>query len=169
LSADYGPSQAEALATILSHTGANHSFDSGMSRDHKAAVAAAAAAAAQSASSNKELESLKNELKKARTEYEISHRQLLVEKEALSTAKMIISSLDRTSKNMMEGLHARLQDSNKAIASLLEKSMESEKTNVHLRAELDALKRAQYSNEHEEVHLILSPPPQPLLLTETID
>lgn len=171
LSVDYGPSQAEALATLLSHANANHSFDSGLNRDRTAAMQAAAVAAAQSTTSHEELESLKAELNTARTESEKAHRQLLVEKESLSNAKMIISSLERASKTMMEDLRARLQDSNTAIASLLEKSMESEKTSARLRSELDTVKRSHYcSNEpDEETHLMLAPAPQPLLLTETID
>jgi hypothetical protein len=169
LPSEYGPSQAEALATLLSHTGGNHSFDSGMGGGHTAAVAAAAAAVAQSATSNKEIESLKGELNKARTDSEKAQCQLKVEKESLSNAKMIISSLERASKTMMEDLRARLQDSNTAIASLLEKSMESEKTSARLRSELDALKRHQYAYEPDDSQLVLAPPPQPLLLTETID
>lgn len=171
LSVDYGPSQAEALATLLSHTSANHSFDSRLNRDGTAAMQAAAAAVAvsQSATSNEELESLRAELNMARMESEKAQRQLLVEKESLSNAKMIISSLERASKTMMEDLRARLQDSNTAIASLLEKSMESEKTSARLRLELDALKRSQYTSEPDETHLMLAPAPQPLLLTETID
>ena len=38
---------------------------------------------------------------------------------------------------MMEDLRSRLHDSNAAIASLLEKSMDSEKTIARLRAELE--------------------------------
>lgn len=171
LSVDYGPSQAEALATLLSHTSANHSYDSGLNRDRTVVIQAAATAVAEASSttSNEELESLRAELSKARTESEKTHRQLLVEKESLSNAKMIISSLERASKTMMEDLRARLQDSNTAIASLLEKSMESEKTSARLRSELDALKRSHYTSEPDETHLMLAPPPQPLLLTETID
>ena len=173
LSADYGPSQAEALATLLSHTSANHSYDSGLNRDRGVVIQAAATAVAeaQSASSNKEVESLRAELNTAQAESEKAQRQLLVEKESLSNAKMIISSLERASKTMMEDLRARLQDSNTAIASLLEKSMESEKTSARLRSELDAMKRSHYTStsEPDESHLMLAPPPQPLLLTETID
>ena len=175
LPAEYGPSHAEALATLLSHTGGNHSFDSG--GVPLAAMEPALTAAVEPPSlSNEEMESLKAELVMARVDFEKAQRQLNVEKESLSNAKMIISSLERANKTMMETLRARLQDSNTAIASLLEKSLESEKTNARLRSErdatlseLDALKRHQYVIEPEEPQLILAPPPQPLLLTETID
>jgi predicted RNase H-like nuclease (RuvC/YqgF family) len=168
LSLDYGPSQAEALATLLLHTNVNRSLDSGLNRDQTTAMQATIPVA-QPATSNEELESLRAELNMARSESEKAQRQLLVEKESLSNAKMIISSLERASKTMMEDLRARLQDSNTAIASLLEKSMESEKTSARLRSELDALKRSQCSSEPDETHLMLAPAPQPLLLTETID
>jgi hypothetical protein len=167
LPAEYGPSHAEALATLLSHASGNHSFDSGAAPSTPAV--ATVTVPESSASSNEELESLKSDLIKARVDFEKAQRQLKVEKESLSNAKMIISSLERANKTMMETLRARLQDSNTAIASLLEKSMESEKTSARLRSELDALKRHQYAIEPEEPQLMLAPAPQPLLLTETID
>lgn len=158
---DYGPSQAEALATLLSH-GGNHSFDSG-----SAAVAQSAFSKDQHA---KEIDVFKAELSSARADYEKAQRQLKVEKESLSNAKMIISSLERASKGMMEDLRARLQDSNTAIASLLEKSMESETSCSRLRLELEAMKREQRAVvEETALALALTPPPTPLLLTETID
>jgi hypothetical protein len=70
---------------------------------------------------------------------------------------------------MMEDLRARLQDSNTAIASLLEKSLESERISAKLRMELDALKRERQRPEFDDLLLALPPPPTPLLLTETID
>jgi hypothetical protein len=117
----------------------------------------------------KEMEVLKAELVKSKSEYEKVQRQLKVEKESLSNAKMIISSLERASKSMMEDLRARLQDSNTAIASLLEKSLESERISAKLRMELDALKRKRQRPEFDDLLLALPPPPTPLLLTETID
>ena len=169
LSVDYGPTQAAALATLLSHTttttnstDASHSFDSGLNHRNRLP---AVAAVDPSVTTNEEVESIRAELTMARTEAEKAQRQLMVEKESLSNAKMIISSLD----SMMEGLRTRLQDSNTAIASLLEKSMESERTSALLRSELDSLKQSHYLNEPDETHLMLDPPPQPLLLTETID
>jgi chromosome segregation ATPase len=166
LTHDYGPSQAEALATLLAH-GRNHSFDSGS----KAIVPSNM----QSLSFNDlvvQLESMNAELAKARSDNEKAQRALKVEKESLSNAKMIISSLERANKSMMEDLRARLQDSNAAIASLLEKSMESEKTSAKLRAELESFKKSQGSHlmREEETALVIIPPtPAPLLLTETID
>jgi hypothetical protein len=165
---EYGPSHAEALATLLSHAGGNHSFDSG-TLPSTSAVPDTNFVPDASVSSNEELESLKTDLLKARVEYEEAQRQLKADKESLSNAKMIISSLERASKSMMETLRARLQDSNTTIASLLEKSMESEKTNARLRSELDARERHHYAIEPEEPQLMLAPAPQPLLLAETID
>ena len=161
--AEYGPSQAEALATLLAH-GGNRSFDSGTNDNGRNSSYEEQA---------KKLETVKLELSKARADYDKAKRELKVQKESLSNAKMIISSLERANKSMMEDLRARLQDSNTAIASLLEKSLESEKTCSALRAELDTLKKAQSLQqrveEEEETALALPPNPQPLLLTETID
>lgn len=161
MSSEYGPSQVEALATLLSH-GGNHSFDSG------SVHTGSALPPFTNEQRSKELESLKVDLQKARTDFEKAQRQLKVEHESLSNAKMIISSLERANKSMMEDLRARLQDSNTAIASLLEKSMESEKTNAKLRTQLDAFKRTRQV-EVEATALAVAPPPTPLLLTETID
>lgn len=145
---DYGPSQAEALATLFSQ-GGNHSFDSGAS----GAV-------------RNQIESLKVELARSRAEHEKCLRQLKIEKESLSNAKMIISSLERANKSMMEDLRSRLQDSNSAIASLLEKSIESEKTSSKLRAELaEALQRERerfYDRQSTSQALVVLP-------IETID
>jgi len=118
----YGPSQAEALATLLAH-----------GRGHTDMIPCSP--------SQDEVETLKRDLRQARLESERSRKQLKTEKESLANAKMIISSLEKANKSMMEDLRSRLQDSNSAIASLLEKSMESEKTTYKLRAELDALRR----------------------------
>ena len=74
-------------------------------------------------------------------------KELKTEKESLANAKMIISSLEKANKSMMEDLRSRLHDSNTAIASLLEKSMESEKTTAKLQAELEALRKEKAKNE----------------------
>jgi predicted RNase H-like nuclease (RuvC/YqgF family) len=100
--AQYGPSQAEVLATLLAQ-GGNHTFDSGT-------VGAV----------TNQIEALRAELVQVRAEHEKTVRHLKVEKESLSNANMIISSLERANKSMMEDLRSRLQDSNTAIASLLE-------------------------------------------------
>jgi chromosome segregation ATPase len=118
----YGPSQAEAIATLLGH--GRHTAD-----------------IITVSPSHDELETLKREVFQARTDGERTRKQLRTEKESLANAKMIISSLEKANKSMMEDLRARLQDSNTAIASLLEKSMESEKTTSKLRAEVEALRR----------------------------
>jgi len=114
----YGPAEAEALATILSQT--NGGIDaSGRSR---------------------ETETLKKELLKALSEKEVASKELQAERESLANAKMIISSLEKANKGMMEDLRSRLQDSNTAIASLLDKSMEHEKRSEKLRQELEKLR-----------------------------
>lgn len=154
--AEYGPTQAEALATLLA-AGGNRSFDSASPNEEQL---------------SKSLEKVKAELTKARADYDKAKRELKVQKESLSNAKMIISSLERSNAKMMEDLKARLQDSNTAIASLLEKSLESEKTCAALRSELETLKKAQSMQQQdieEETALALPPSPQPFLLTETID
>lgn len=118
---NYGPSHAEALATLLLHGGGN-------TGDGKKSYR------------TEEFEALKVQVAQAHAESERTRKQLKTEKESLANAKMIISSLEKANKSMMEDLRSRLQDSNTAIASLLEKSMESDKTTAKLRAELDALR-----------------------------
>lgn len=128
---NYGVPQTEALATILAQGGGNAlDIDAG------------------DVSGNDETECLKRELFKLRSDKERSSKELKAEKESLANAKLIISSLEKANKSMMEDLQSRLQDSNSAIASLLEKSMEGEKTAGTLRAELDAVRK-----EKEELQL----------------
>lgn len=127
----YGPSQAEALATLLAH--GNRKTD-----------------AQNDKLSSDELQVLKSELLQSRAENERARKQLKTEKESLANAKMIISSLEKANKSMMEDLRSRLQDSNTAIASLLEKSMESEKATSNLRSEIEALRRER--EEERERH-----------------
>jgi len=55
----------------------------------------------------------------------------------LANAKMIISSLEKANKGMMEDLRARLQDSNTAISSLLDKSKEHDRVADELRERLE--------------------------------
>ena len=159
VSTEYGPTQAEALATLLA-AGGNRSFDSAIVTNEEQLT--------------RNLQTVVAELTKTRADCDKSKRELKVQKESLSNAKMIISSLERANKSMMEDLRARLQDSNTAIASLLEKSLESERTCATLRAELESMKRAASRRRHEEEEeeetaLALPPTPLPLLLTETID
>lgn len=121
--AHYGPSQAEALATLLAHGGGGNKREAAKGGD------------------TGEMAVFQRELMQARAEMDRARKQLKTEKESLANAKMIISSLEKANKSMMEDLRSRLQDSNTAIASLLEKSMESEKTTAVLRAEIEALRR----------------------------
>lgn len=129
----YGPEQTEALAKLLAAGGSMP--DRGTE--------------------------LKEELLKARKEKESALKELQGERDSLANAKLIISSLEKSNKSMMEDLRSRLQDSNLAIATLLEKSMEHEKCSKGLREELDRLKK---EKEQLEVHLgkgspkLLEPP-----------
>jgi len=84
-----------------------------------------------------EIEMLKNEIIQQKKEREATAAELQAERESLANAKMIISSLEKANKSMLEDLRSRLQDSNTAIASLLEKSMEHEKTIDGLKQELE--------------------------------
>ena len=144
----YGPSQAEALATLLSHNtrqltlgSANNNNTNGSSTNTSNQEAML-----------KEIRILHDELHKARRDAERYQQQWRAETESLANAKMIISSLEKANKSMMEDLRSRLQDSNTAIASLLEKSMESEKTTNKLRRELERL-RDEKDQEAEQYEL----------------
>ena len=88
-----------------------------------------------------EIQMLKNEIIQQQREREANAAKLQAEKESLANAKMIISSLEKANKSMLEDLRSRLQDSNTAIASLLEKSMEHEKTIDGLRKELESVRQ----------------------------
>ena len=125
----YDPSQTEALATLMSHTG------TGIDVPGRA----------------QELEQLKGRLSALQAERERSARELQEERESLANAKMIISSLEKANKSMMEDLRSRLQDSNTAIASLLEKSVDNEKTTATLKEELEKMKK-----ERDDLEKLLS-------------
>ena len=114
----YGVAEAEALATILSN-----------------------GRAIDLPNRNREVETLKNDLLKASGEKEKACQDLQAERESLANAKMIISSLEKANKSMMEDLRSRLQDSNTAIQSLLDKSMEHEKRSNSLTEELEKMKK----------------------------
>ena len=118
----YNASQTEALAALLAHgrSTVDSSLPLGQATDSDA---------------------LRSELTQARIEMERAQKELKIEKESLANAKMIISSLEKANKSMMEDLRSRLQQSNSAMHSLLEKSMESEKTARKLETELEALRR----------------------------
>ena len=88
-----------------------------------------------------EIVSLKKELNSLKDNYEKADNELKVERESLASAKMIISSLEQANKNMMEDLRSRLQDSNTAISSLLDKSMEHEKLSMKLQEDLEKVSK----------------------------
>lgn len=123
-SSRYGSPQAEAIATLLSQTG------NGIETEIEV----------QKVPSEDEINVLREELQILKEEKDGKTKQLEAEKESLANAKMIISSLEKANKSMMEDLRARLQDSNTAIASLLEKSMEHKQSSSKLRAEVEQVK-----------------------------
>ena len=84
-----------------------------------------------------ELDKMKNELKKVERERQRAKEALKAEKESLANAKMIISSLEKANKTMLEDLRSRLQDSNTAIAALLDKSLVNEKATKDLEQKLE--------------------------------
>ena len=161
----YGPSQIEALATLLAHGG-------GLTN---------------ASSSPNQTDALKREMLQAKAETENYKKQLSMERESLANAKMIISSLEKANKSMMEDLRSRLQDSNTAIASLLEKSVGNEKTTAQLRINLQTLQREKdqeklkYRSEIERMRVGVGGPTWPkaigdekketqiLMITDTID
>lgn len=115
----YGPEQTDALATLIAAGGSMP--------DHEP--------------------ELKKELLKAIGEKERAAKKLQAERESLANAKLIISSLEKANKSMMEDLRSRLQDSNTAISSLLDKSEEHEKNSNTLRMEVEKLKKEKESLE----------------------
>jgi chromosome segregation ATPase len=123
----YGPADAEALATILSQTTGGIEISG---RTH-------------------EVQGLKEQLLKALGDKEAASKELQAERESLANAKMIISSLEQANKGMMEDLRSRLQDSNTAIASLLDKSMEHEKNAQIYKQELEQLKLARIDEQKQ--------------------
>ena len=110
----YGPADAEAYATILSQANG---------RIGMPAVAQI-----------EEIESLKKNLMEALGEKESASK-------SLANAKMIISSLEQANKGMMADLRLRLQDSNTAISSLLNKSKQHENEADELRRKLQTLEQ----------------------------
>ena len=141
----YGPTQAEALATLLA----------------QAPPSPTSAPSSKNKTSSED--KLTGELAQMQLEKERALKELKTEKESLANAKMIISSLEKANKSMMEDLRSRLHDSNTAIASLLEKSMESEKTTAKLHAELEMEKA---KNEDKRV---ITRNSNVMMTTETID
>lgn len=128
---NYSASKAEALATLLIHSGSGIEVTGNVSANG--------------------MEHLHKELKKAQRETEKANRQLGQERESLANAKMIISSLEKANKTMLEDLRSRLQDSNTAIAALLDKSLVNEKNCKELQDEIDSMtkERKKIKGEHE--------------------
>jgi chromosome segregation ATPase len=122
----YGVAETEALATILSNGG-------GIDLQGR----------------SREVETMKSELLKAHSEKERAAHDLQSERESLANAKMIISSLEQANKGMMEDLRSRLQDSNTAIASLLDKSMDHEKASNTLQEEVERLQKEKEDSEQK--------------------
>ncbi|OEU21354.1 hypothetical protein FRACYDRAFT_234979 [Fragilariopsis cylindrus CCMP1102] len=114
----YGPADAEAYATILAQTSGRIEMPGRAQQEN---------------------ESLKRDLMEALVEKESASKELQARRESLANAKMIISSLEKANKGMMEDLRSRLQDSNAAIASLLDKSTEHEEAADTLREQLQKL------------------------------
>lgn len=157
------PSHIEALATLLAHGGSMESHFS----DYEL-------------TSSGEIDSVRAQLLILTTEKERALGELKTERESLANAKMIISSLENANKSMMQDLRSRLQESNIAIASLLHKSVGSEKTTAQLRSELDTLKREReqererYQKELGRLRAETWTPPvfgrqDDKMITETID
>jgi hypothetical protein len=96
---------------------------------------------------NSSAEELLVALKRAQRDAEIAKEELKTEQESLANAKMIISSLEKANKTMLEDLRSRLQDSNNAIAGLLEKSVTNEKLAKQFKEELDRVKREKLTSE----------------------
>lgn len=135
----YGPADAEAYATILSQ--ANGMIEM------------------QGNNPIQQIETLKRDLMVAIGEKESASKELQARRESLANAKMIISSLEKSNKGMMEDLRSRLEDSNTAISSLLDKSKEHEKSAEDLREKLQKMEqerleeRANYEAELRKLRL----------------
>lgn len=128
-STNYSATQTEALATLLVHS---------VTGVDKAQNLSAAEAARTNA-----------ELQQARRVNEKVVNELQSEREALANAKMIISSLERANKTMLADLRTRLQDSNTAIASLLDKAQASENNSKSLREQLEKVEEEKKRLEEE--------------------
>lgn len=100
-------------------------------------------------SSSDEVETLRKELVKALGEKELESKKLKEEKESLTNAKMIISSLENANKSMTADLRSRLHESNSEIAALNDKSKENEQAARELREEVERLKKEKAEHEAE--------------------
>ena len=88
------------------------------------------------------LKAMEKELEAIRREKENTMTDMRRQEESLANAKMIISSLEKANKTMLEDLRSRLHDSNTAIVSLLEKSSKHEQTAVSQKAEIEVLHKS---------------------------
>jgi len=111
-------------------------------------------------SSSDEVETLRKELVKALGEKELASKELKEEKESLTNAKMIISSLENANKSMTADLRSRLHESNSEIATLTDKSMENEQAASELREEVERLKKekAEYEAEMKRLKGVVAQP-----------
>jgi len=116
----YGPAEAEAYAIILAQASGRIEIPR---------------------KNQEEVESLKRDLMEALGEKESASKELQVRRESLANAKMIISSLEKANKGMMEDLRSRLQDSNAAMQSLLNKSTEHKEAAEDLRTKVQKLEQ----------------------------
>jgi len=116
----YDASRAQALATLLVHSGSGVEITGSVDPY--------------------ENEQLKDEVKRAKRDNQSLREELKSERDSLANAKMIISSLEKANKTMLEDLRLRLQDSNTAIAGLLDKSMTNERAANDTKEELENLK-----------------------------
>jgi hypothetical protein len=126
-SSSYTASRAEALASLLARSGSGVDVNV----------------------SSIEIEKFNKMVVQAEREKDRAKMELKTEKESLANAKMIISSLEKANKTMLEDLRSRLQDSNTAIAALLDKSMFNESSTSELQSELERVKRDKLKAERE--------------------
>lgn len=152
----YGRTQAEALTALLAHSSSPNDFSPSRLRADDDAP--------------------QHEIMKMKSDLERLSKELKAEKENLVNAKMIISSLENANRTKTDDLRSQLQECHAAIASLLEKSMESETSNAELRSELEKLKREKHelsaryvSPEDKLAKMKLSTRAPRQQLTETID
>jgi hypothetical protein len=83
---------------------------------------------------------------KLRVAKEAAENEAKEKTHSLAEAKMIISSLEQSNKNITENLRTRLHDSNEAIVSLLEQSKLHERENAEFKKQL-----RQYAAEKERL------------------
>jgi len=130
----YDSSLSQALATLLVHSGSGVEITGSIDPS--------------------EIENLKDEVKKAERDGQSAREELKTEKESLANAKMIISSLEKANKTMLEDLRSRLHDSNSAIAGLLDKSLKNEDAADNAKEQLENLKSEKMKIEEEYINEI---------------